>query len=28
MVFSQHQIIPAPVSYEASEGSLIIDQNM
>jgi len=26
--WSQHQIIPAPVSYEASEGSLIIDQNM
>jgi hexosaminidase len=26
--WSQHQIIPAPVSYTASEGSLIIDQNM
>ena len=28
MVYAQHQIIPAPVSYEASEGSLILDQNM
>lgn len=28
MVYAQHQIIPAPVSYEASEGSLILDQNI
>ena len=28
IVWAQHQIIPAPVSYEASEGSLVIDQNM
>jgi len=26
--WSQHQIIPAPVSYTASEGSLFIDQDM
>ncbi len=26
--WSQHQIIPAPVSYKASEGSLIIDQSI
>ncbi len=28
LAWSQHQIIPAPVSYEASEGSLIIDQSL
>lgn len=28
MAWSQHQIIPAPVSYTASDGELIIDKNL